>query len=214
MNIDLIGDVISVKEKIIFATKNKGKIREINMIMEDSDYEVISMEEAGIHLDIVEDGTTFEENAIIKAKAVMEVANCIVMADDSGLEVDYLDKAPGVYSARFGGENTSYRIKNKMIIDKLEGVRDEERTARFVCVIATSFPDGEILTSRGTIEGIIINEERGSNGFGYDPIFYIAEYSRTTAEMDKELKNKISHRGKALRIMKDKMEIHLNLKNA
>jgi XTP/dITP diphosphohydrolase len=195
-----------MKEKIIFATKNKGKIKEINMIMESSNYEVISMEDAGIDIDIVEDGTTFLENAIIKAKEVMKIAKCIVMADDSGLEVDYLDKAPGIYSARFGGKDTSYRIKNKMFIDKLEGVEEKSRTARFVCAIATVFPDGEILTTRGTVEGIITHQESGSNGFGYDPIFYVPEYACTTAEMDNELKNKISHRGKALRSMKDKIE--------
>ncbi len=199
-----------MKEKIIFATKNKGKIREINMIMGDSDFEVISMEEAGVLIDIVEDGMTFEENAIIKARRVMEVTDCIVMADDSGLEVDYLDKAPGIYSARFGGENTAYSIKNRMIIDKLEGIRDEDRTARFVCVIATVFPDGQVLTSRGTVEGMIIDEERGANGFGYDPIFYVPQYACTTAQMDKELKNEISHRGKALRSMKDKMESYID----
>jgi XTP/dITP diphosphohydrolase len=195
-----------MKEKIIFATKNKGKIKEINMIMKDTNYEIISMEEAGINVDIIEDGETFEENAVIKAKKVMEFCKCIVMADDSGLEVDYLDKAPGIYSARFGGENTPYSIKNKMIIDKLKGVKEEERTARFVCVIATVFPDGKVLTTKGTIEGIIIDEERGNNGFGYDPIFYVPEYSCTTGEMDKELKNKISHRGKALTNMKEMME--------
>lgn len=195
-----------MKEKIIFATKNKGKIKEINMIMKDSNYEVISMEEAGINIEIVEDGTTFEENATIKAKAVLEIANCIVMADDSGLEVDYLDKAPGIYSARFGGENTAYSVKNNIIIDKLHGVEEKDRTARFVCVIATAYPDGEVITSRETIEGYIVDEERGSNGFGYDPIFYVPEYECTTAEMDKELKNNISHRGKALRKMKKQME--------
>jgi XTP/dITP diphosphohydrolase len=195
-----------MKEKIIFATKNKGKIKEINLIMKDSNYEVISMEEAGINIEIVEDGTTFEENAIIKAKAVSDISNCIIMADDSGLEVDYLDKAPGIYSARFGGENTSYSIKNKMIIDKLQGVEEKDRSARFVCAIATAYPDGEVITARESIEGFILSEERGSNGFGYDPIFYLPEYECTTAEMNKELKNKISHRGKALRKMKQQME--------
>lgn len=194
------------REKIIFATKNKGKIKEINEIMAESPYEVISMEDAGIHLDIVEDGTTFEENAIIKAKAVSKIAHCIVMADDSGLEVDYLDKAPGVYSARFAGEDTPYSIKNQMIIDRLANAKEEERTARFVCVIATALPDGQILTSRGTIEGCIIDEERGGNGFGYDPIFYVPEYKCTTAQMDRDQKNLISHRGKALRLMKNQLK--------
>lgn len=198
------------KEKIIFATKNRGKIKEINMIMRDTGYEVISMEDAGIDVEIVEDGKTFEENAVIKASKVSELADCIVMADDSGLEIDYLNKAPGIYSARFGGEDTPYDIKNRMIIDKLEGVEEKDRTARFVCSIAVVFPNGDILTNRETVEGYIINEERGANGFGYDPIFYVPEYGCTTAEMDNELKNKISHRGKALRSMKLKMENYMN----
>ncbi|QUI21733.1 XTP/dITP diphosphatase [Vallitalea pronyensis] len=197
---------MTTKEKIIFATKNTGKIKEINEIMADSPYEVISMEDAGIHVTIIEDGTSFEENAIIKAKKVSEVAHCIVLADDSGLEVDYMDKKPGIYSARFGGEDTPYAIKNKMIIDHLENVSEALRTARFVCVIAAVFPDGDIRTSRGTIEGRIIEEERGQNGFGYDPIFYVPEYNCTTAEMDRALKNRISHRGKALRSMKEQLE--------
>ncbi|GKX28128.1 non-canonical purine NTP pyrophosphatase [Vallitalea longa] len=197
-------------EKIIFATKNRGKIKEINMIMKDTKYEVISMEDAGIDMDIVEDGVTFEENAVIKASKVMEIADCIVMADDSGLEIDYLNKAPGIYSARFGGEDTPYSIKNKMIIDKLKGVEEKDRTARFVCAIAVAFPNGDILTNKEVIEGYIINEEKGTNGFGYDPIFYVPEYDCTTAEMDNELKNEISHRGKALRSMKLKMESYMN----
>ena len=196
------------KEKIIFATKNRGKIKEINMIMKDTRYEVISMEDAGINIEIIEDGNTFEDNAIIKATKVMKVAGCIVMADDSGLEIDYLDGAPGIYSARFGGEDTPYNIKNKMIIDKLDGLAKKDRTARFVCAIATAYPNGDILVSRGTVEGYIIDEERGHNGFGYDPIFYVPEYNCTTAEMNNELKNKISHRGKALNNMKTKMENH------
>lgn len=191
-----------MKSKIIFATKNKGKIREINMMMKDSNIEVISMKDAGISIDVIEDGTTFEENAIKKAKEIMKISGSIVMADDSGLEVDYLNKEPGIYSARFGGEDTPYSEKNRMILGKLEGVSIEERTARFVCVIAAVFPDGEVITTRGTIEGIIGYEQKGANGFGYDPIFYVPEYKCTTAEMESELKNSLSHRGKALREMK------------
>ena len=153
--------------------------------------------------DIVEDGKTFEENAIIKAEAIRKMTNCLVLADDSGLEVDYLDKAPGIYSARFMGEDTSYRIKNKAIIDKLAGVPDEKRTARFVCAIAAAFPDGKTITRRGTIEGIIGYEERGENGFGYDPIFFLPEYGKSTAELSPEEKNTISHRGNALRLIKE-----------
>lgn len=188
--------------KIIFATGNAGKMKEIKMIMADLDVEVLSMKEAGIEADIVEDGTTFEENAIIKAKAVMEKCGILTLADDSGLEVDYLNKEPGVYSARYMGEDTPYSVKNKSIIDRLEGVTGNDRSARFVCVIAAALPDGEVITARGTIEGLIGYEEKGSNGFGYDPIVYVPEYNATTAELSPEIKNKISHRGKALEAMK------------
>lgn len=189
-------------KKLIFATGNENKMKEIRMILGDLDYEILSMKEAGIDADIVEDGKTFEENAIIKATAISKLSGCLVLADDSGLEVDYMDKMPGIYSARWMGEDTSYRIKNKAIIDKLEGVPDEKRTARFVCVIAAAFPDGRVVTKRGTIEGIIGYEERGENGFGYDPIFFLPEYGKTTAELSPEEKNQISHRGRALELIK------------
>lgn len=193
-------------EKIIFATGNEEKMREIRSIM--NDVEVLSMKEAGISVEIVEDGETFEENAIIKAKAVAadpRAAKEVVLADDSGLEVDYLNKEPGVYSARYMGEDTSYRIKNQNIIDRLEGVPKEKRTARFVCAIAAVLPDGGVLVTRETIEGYIGWKEAGSNGFGYDPIFYVEEYQCSTAELPVEVKNQLSHRGKALRAMKDKL---------
>ena len=192
-------------EKLIFATGNENKMKEIRMILGDLDYEILSMKEAGIEVDIVEDGKTFEENAIIKATAICEIAGCVVLADDSGLEVDYMDKQPGIMSARWMGEDTSYRIKNQKIIDNLAGVPDEKRTARFVCAIAAAFPDGRVVTKRGTIEGRIGYEERGENGFGYDPIFYLPEYGKTTAELSPEEKNKISHRGKALELIKQEI---------
>lgn len=195
--------------QIIFATKNKGKIEEINEIMQDMAIKVISMEEAGIDIDIIENGTTFEENAIIKVKEIMKFTNDIVMADDSGLEIDYLNKAPGVYSARFEGENTPYDIKNKKILDMLSNVPDEKRAARFVCVIAAGFSDGTIITTEGIIEGRIGNEIKGENGFGYDPIFYIPQYDMTTAEMPSHLKNKVSHRANALEEMKRQLRIRL-----
>lgn len=192
-------------KKLIFATGNENKMKEIRMILGDLDYEILSMKEAGIDTDIVEDGKTFEENAIIKATAISKLSGCLVLADDSGLEVDYMDKMPGIYSARWMGEDTSYRIKNKAIIDKLEGVPDEKRTARFVCAIAAAFPDGRVVTKRGTIEGIIGYEERGENGFGYDPIFFLPEYGKTTAELSPEEKNQISHRGRALELIKSEL---------
>lgn len=192
-------------EKIIFATSNEGKMKEIRMILADLPVEVLSMKEAGINVDIVEDGKTFEENAIIKAKAISEISNTIVLADDSGLEVDYMNKEPGVYSARFMGEDTPYSVKNQAIIDRLAKAVGEERSARFVCVIAAAFPDGRVSTARGTIEGLIGYEEKGDNGFGYDPIMYIPEYDMTTAQMSSELKNSISHRGKALELIKKEL---------
>lgn len=189
-------------KRIIFATGNANKMVEIRSILRDLPVEVVSMKEAGIQADVVEDGTTFEENAIIKAKAIMELCGEIVLADDSGLEIDYLNKEPGIYSARYMGEDTSYRIKNANLIERLEGVEDEKRTARFVCAIAAAFPDGSVETTIGTIEGRIGYEEKGQNGFGYDPIFYVPEYGCTTAELSEEEKNAVSHRGKALTSMK------------
>lgn len=198
-----------MEKRIIFATGNEGKMREIRMILEDLGVPVLSMKEAGISADIEENGKSFAENAAIKAKAIMEMTGEIVMADDSGLEIDYLDGAPGIYSARFMGEDTSYDIKNKALIDKLAGVPDEKRTARFVCAIACALPDGQILESRGTMEGIIGYEVKGENGFGYDPIFYLPECGCTSAEISPEKKNELSHRGKALRAMKEKLEKYL-----
>ncbi|MBR5597351.1 MAG: XTP/dITP diphosphatase [Lachnospiraceae bacterium] len=192
-----------MRRKVIFATSNAGKMKEVRSILADLEVEVLSMKEAGIELEVVEDGTTFEENAIIKATEIQKNCGEIVLADDSGLEVDYLNKEPGIYSARYLGEDTSYAIKNKSLIDRLEGVEDEKRTARFVCAIAAAFPDGTTEVTRGTIEGRIGYEEKGSNGFGYDPIFYVPEYGCTTAELSLEQKNEASHRGKALRLMKE-----------
>ena len=192
-----------MEKKVIFATSNEGKMKEVRAILEDLGMEVLSMKEAGIHVDVVEDGKTFEENAVIKATEIQKVCGEIVLADDSGLEVDYLNKEPGIYSARYMGEDTSYRIKNQSLIDRLEGVEDEKRTARFVCAIAAAFPDESVEVTRGTIEGRIGYKESGENGFGYDPIFYVPEYGCTTAELSPEQKNEVSHRGKALRLMKE-----------
>lgn len=190
----------------MFATGNAGKVKEIRMIMADLGVEVLSMKEAGISIDIEEDGSTYEENALIKARAVAACTDAIVMADDSGLEVDALNKEPGVLSARYMGEDTPYSIKNGEIIKRLTGVPDEERSARFVCAIAAVLPDGRELTTRATIEGRIGYEEKGANGFGYDPIFYVPEFGKTTAELTEEEKNKVSHRGKALELMKEELK--------
>ena len=196
-----------MKRRIVFATGNKDKMKEIRQILADLGMEIVSMKEAGVDIEIVEDGMSFEENAEIKARAVSRVLTSdIVLADDSGLEIDYLDKAPGIYSARFAGEDTSYDIKNRIFLDRLEGVPDEERTARFVCAVAAVFPDGTSETVRETIEGRIAHQPAGENGFAYDPIFYVPEYECTTAEMSAELKNELSHRGKALRSMRRILE--------
>lgn len=194
-------------DKIIFATGNADKMREIRMIMADLGMEILSMKEAGITAEIVEDGKTFEENAMIKAKTIAEELKkrgeqVIVLADDSGLEIDYLNKEPGIYSARYMGEDTSYTIKNANLIQRLDGVPDEKRTARFVCAIAAALSDGRSFVARATIEGRIGYEEKGENGFGYDPIFYLPEYGMYSAELAPEEKNRISHRGKALQEMK------------
>lgn len=191
---------------MIFATGNAGKMKEIRMIMADTGMEVLSMKEAGIEIDIEENGSTYEENALIKARAVAALADTLVLADDSGLEVDWLDREPGVLSARYMGEDTLYSVKNANIIGRLEGVPDEKRTARFVCAIAAVFPDGRELTVRAAIEGRIGYEEKGSNGFGYDPIFYVPGLRKTTAELTEEEKNQVSHRGKALRLMKEELK--------
>ncbi len=189
--------------KIIFATGNEGKMKEIRMILGDLGMEILSLKEAGISADIIEDGKTFEENAVIKATQIQKIAGCLVLADDSGLEVDYLGGAPGIYSARYMGEDTSYDIKNQAIIDKLKDAEGDERSARFVCAIAAAFPDGRVETTRATIEGQIGYEICGDGGFGYDPIFYIPELGKTSAEISADEKNLISHRGKALREMKE-----------
>lgn len=189
--------------KIIFATGNQDKMREIREIMADMDVKIQSMKEAGIQVDIVEDGETFEDNARIKAQAIANYTDAIVLADDSGLEIDYLNKEPGVYSARYMGEDTSYTIKNQALLDRLQGVPKEKRTARFVCAIAAVLPDKEVLVTRQTMEGYIGNEPEGENGFGYDPIFYLDEYECSSAALTREQKNAISHRGKALRAMRD-----------
>ena len=196
--------------RIVFATGNAGKIKEIRMIMEDTGMEVVSMKDAGITADIDENGKTYEENALIKARAVAAFTNDIVMADDSGLEIDYLNKEPGIYSARYAGEDTSYDIKNQMLLDRLQGVPMEKRTARFVCAIAAVVPGHEPIVVRGTIEGYIGDKPAGENGFGYDPIFYVPDLNCSTAELSPEEKNARSHRGNALRAMREELKQYIS----
>ena len=197
-------------KRVIFATSNEGKMDEIRDILKDLDIELLSLKDAGLNPQIEENGNTFEENAIIKAKAVMELTGEMVLADNSGLEVDYLDKAPGIYSARFLGEDTPYSIKNQYIIDKLSNAQGEERSAKFVCVIALALPSGEVITRQGVIEGYIAEKISGEHGFGYDPIFYVPEFECTTAELSFEHKNQISHRGIALSKMKELLKQYIS----
>jgi len=192
-----------MNEKIIFATQNKGKVSEIREIL--SGYQVITMGEAGVDTDIDENGSTFEENALIKAKAVWDITGGLVMADDSGLEVDALDGEPGVYSARYLGRDTSFDEKMDDILRRLRGKDKDERSARFVCAVAVVLPDGSSFVERGTMEGYIGFEKAGDNGFGYDPIVVIPQYGLTVAQLDADQKNDISHRGKALRLAAERL---------
>lgn len=201
-----------MKRKVIFATGNANKMREIREILGEEDFEILSMKEAGIDIDIVEDGATFEENSLIKSRAIAAVAkDAIVLADDSGLEIDALNKEPGIYSARYMGEDTSYDIKNANLIERLGGVEKQDRSARFVCAVSAVFPDGEDAVVRGTIEGYIGWEPMGANGFGYDPIFYLWDKDVSTASLSPEDKNAISHRGQALRMIKEVIYKHENI---
>ena len=193
-------------QRIIFATGNEGKLREIRKILQGMPYFVVSMREAGIQADIEENGTTFAENALIKARTVSRLSGEIAMADDSGLVIDYLNGEPGIYSSRYMGEDTSYDIKNQNLIDRLDGVPDEKRTARFVCAAACVWPDGREEVITDTMEGRIGYEAAGQNGFGYDPIFFLPERGCTSAQISEEEKNEISHRGKALRRMRALLE--------
>jgi len=189
--------------KIIFATGNENKLREIRQITADMDIEIVSMKDAGCYVDVEETGTTFEENAYLKASAIAKKCGLPTLADDSGLEIDYLGKEPGIYSSRYMGEDTPYSVKNAELLRRMEGVPDEERTARFVCAICLVRPDGSSETVCATMEGIVAHESAGSNGFGYDPIFFLPDRGCTSAQLPPEEKNLISHRGKALRLMRD-----------
>ncbi len=191
---------------ILFATSNKGKLVEIREILRDLDCRVLSLAEAGIISDVEENGKTFSENAEIKARFFAKESGMLALADDSGLVVDYMNGEPGIYSARFLGRDTSYDIKNHYIIGRLAEAVGPERSARFVCAICAATPDGRVLHTEGKVEGVIGTKPKGENGFGYDPIFYVPELGCTTAELPSEKKNEVSHRGRALRAMKDSEE--------
>ena len=188
--------------KIIAATKNKNKLREFGEILKG--FEIISQEEAGIDIDVEETGTTFEENSLLKARAIYEKSGIPAIADDSGLCVDALNGEPGVYSARYGGEGYDDAGRVQLLLKNMKDIPDEKRTARFVCAITMVSDDG-IITARGECEGRINHAPVGENGFGYDPVFYMEEYGKTTAEMTPDEKNAVSHRGKALRIFAEKL---------
>lgn len=203
---------MDIMMKIIAATGNKDKVKEIKEILQDMAVCVVTMKEAGLSQEAEENGTTFLENAVIKAEAVAgkaaesgEWKDAVVMADDSGLVIDALNGEPGIYSARYLGHETSYREKNADLIKRLEGVPEEKRSARFICAIAAVCPGGKVLTAEAAMEGRIGYEEQGENGFGYDPIFYLPEAGCTSAQLSPEEKNRISHRGKALRIMRERL---------
>ena len=202
---------MAVNKKIVFATGNAHKVSEVRAIMEGTGYDIVSLKDIGLKLDVEETGTTYTENAMIKARAVAEMLpaeykDCLVMSDDSGFEVDYLNKEPGIYSSRFMGEDTPYSIKNQAIIDKLDGVPMDKRTARFCCAVVCVFPDGHAEDTFATYEGAVAFEAKGTNGFGYDPIFWVPQYGKTDGELPPEVKNTIGHRGKALRMMRDILE--------
>ena len=194
-------------KKVVLASNNQHKLEEMKIILSDLGYSVVSMSEAGLtDFEIIEDGSTFEENSTIKAKAVLAELGEITIADDSGLMVDYLDGDPGIYSARYAGEDVSYADNNKKLLSVLEGVPFLERKARFVSVITMLFPNGEEIVTRGEIEGNISLQESGENGFGYDPLFYIPELKKTFAELTSDQKNEMSHRARALKQLKEKLK--------
>jgi len=190
-------------EKLIIATKNKGKVIEIKEILKEFPVDVLSMSEAGYDLEVIENGCSFSENALIKARALFNVSGEMVLADDIGLEIDFLNGAPGIFTSRFAGNNVSQEVKNNRIIHLLKGIDAKYRTARFVCSIAFISKKASFCTM-GTVEGLIAEEPMGNKGFGYDPIFYLPEYKKTFAQLPESIKNEISHRAVALRKFKAK----------
>jgi XTP/dITP diphosphohydrolase len=194
-------------EKFVLASGNEHKLIEIEKVLKGFGIGIVKMSEVGLgDLEIIEDGETFEENSFIKANEVMERTGLPTIADDSGLMVNYLDGAPGVYSARFAGESVTYEDNNDKLLKVLKGVSENKRGAKFVTVITLLFPTGNKIVARGEIHGKILTQRKGEKGFGYDPLFYVEEYGKTFAEMSLELKNKISHRGKALVNLKNQLE--------
>jgi XTP/dITP diphosphohydrolase len=192
-------DRTRLMQKLLIATHNQGKLREFRQLLSDLDLEVADLDAVGITEDVEETGTTFAENAILKARAYAEMSGLLTWADDSGLEIDALEGRPGVYSARYGGPGLSPRDRYLLVLDELKAHPRETWTARFRCVVALALPNGEVHTVEDAVEGVITDQPAGEHGFGYDPIFYIPEYQATMAEISAEIKNQISHRGKASR---------------
>lgn len=192
--------------RLLVATNNQGKLNEYSQILSSIEIEVASLKQQGLDIEVVEDGETFEENAVKKAVLVCKASGEVSLADDSGLEVDYLNGRPGVYSARFSDPDATPQKNNQLLLDLLKDIPKKKRTARFVCVIAVAFPDGKVITSRGECEGVILDEMRGDEGFGYDPLFYYPPLNKTFAQLGKDEKNKVSHRGKAMEKMMKKLK--------
>lgn len=192
-------------KRTVIASKNKHKLEEIKAILKDFPLEIKAMDEVGLDgLEVVEDGETFEENSMKKAVEVMQASGSIAIADDSGLEVEAIDNQPGVYSARFSGEDATDKKNNEKLLDMLKEIPLEKRQGKFVSVISVAFPDGRKISVRGECPGIIGFEEKGENGFGYDPLFIVPEYNKTFAELQPDEKNRISHRARALEKLKEK----------
>jgi XTP/dITP diphosphohydrolase len=191
--------IINYMNKLLIATGNNGKIVEFKELLKGIPFDITTPREAGINLDVEETGSTYHENAAIKAKAFAEASGMLALADDSGLEVDALNGEPGLLSSRYAGEGASDTDRVQFLLDKLEGVPEDKRTARFRCVIALASPEGHIEYCEGSCEGIIITNPKGTKGFGYDPVFYFPDRGKTMAELPAELKNKVSHRAAAAR---------------
>ena len=192
-----------MNKEICLSTNNKGKLKEYRELLSPLGYVVYTPADLNIDLEVEETGSTYRENSYLKALALSKLVSFPVIADDSGLEIDALNGEPGIYSSRYLGEDTSYVKKNSVILERLKDVPEEKRSARFVCAVAAAFPDGQTKVIRGTMEGIIGYEIKGENGFGYDPIFYLPQYGKYSAELSSDEKNAISHRGEALRRIRE-----------
>ena len=193
--------------KVVLASKNPHKLVEIAAILEKLDIQLVLQSELGVDIDVEETGTTFEENSFLKAEAVMKATGLPALADDSGIAVDALNGEPGVYSARYGFDDTlDDRGRMMLLLKNTEDVPDDRRQAQFVCVITLVTPEGEVIQARGEVHGTLTREPRGANGFGYDPIFYYPPMGMSTAEMSSEDKNEVSHRGNALKVFYEKLK--------